>query len=368
MKATLLTLLLASASLLAESGDYVNFLRQTQFSTGLRWDMPVSESGRTSIPYVLGKDGSFFELWSLHLPSNGEIILDQRNLGQSTPTLTFEVETGDPYPHTLRTRVDQPFTMRMTAANFPVPVMTKMFFAHRGVVLPEGELAIDPDNPPELQFSNEFAVGGNGVIDMQFPASSLTGPDATKIHGVEYFTVGAIVNNNGHGNNEDDVDVSNGSVAFDPSGDFDDETLVGGKFTVRSLTRQKAVQVWPVADGAISGIEPGRRYQRVPSVRIDLHDLYPDSTTWVRLYQGSPGAPVGNPVTIGSATVVINDSVPQDRTLMIDDLGYHLKDSGSYTMEVLHQTPFGTEVLTRFTPLVIDWNLSVNGTLYSGNQ
>ena len=39
--------------------------------------------------------------------------------------------------------------------------------------------------------------------------------------------------------------------------------------------------------------------------------------------------------------------------------------TGSYTVEVLHDTPFGTDVLTQFYPLQVDMTLAVRGTLYS---
>ena len=63
----------------------------------------------------------------------------------------------------------------------------------------------------------------------------------------------------------------------------------------------------------------------------------------------------------GSA-VVIADSVPQDRVLRINDWDKALDDDGVWTLEVLHETPFGLERLDYVT-FGIDRTLEVHGSV-----
>ncbi len=101
---------------------------------------------------------------------------------------------------------------------------------------------------------------------------------------------------------------------------------------------------------------------------MTLANLYPSSTTYLRVYEGGPIATPAAPITVGSSAAVIRDSIPQNRTMLIKDLDKFLPRSGTYTLEVMHDTPFGTDVLAQFHPLVVDWKVGIRGTFYAGSQ
>ena len=70
-------------------------------------------------------------------------------------------------------------------------------------------------------------------------------------------------------------------------------------------------------------------------------------------------------IDVSDSYVLIEDVVPQDRVVTLNKLDRLLPDEGTYTFEVIHTTPFGTELLDQVYPVVIDRRLHVRGTLYA---
>ena len=124
------------------------------------------------------------------------------------------------------------------------------------------------------------------------------------------------------------------------------------------------VQVWPIAKAVISGITTGESYDVLPPVQVTLSDLYPDSRTHVRIYRGASGSG-SEPIEVEASYVIIEDIVPQDRVVTLDELDILIPEEGTYTFEVLHETPFGIDLLDQVHPVVIDRTLRVRGTLYA---
>ena len=121
------------------------------------------------------------------------------------------------------------------------------------------------------------------------------------------------------------------------------------------------VQIWPVADGSITGIAGGEviRFD-APQLTITLHDLYPDSTTYAQVYEGAPRLGADGKVVTGSALVLYGAN-PVDRTLTISDWDSVLGDDGPWTVEVLTKTPFGIDRLD-YVSFTLDRTMEVNGT------
>ena len=374
MKYTLIAFLLSAPGLFASTDQFINYVRQTEYETFVQWDVPVGDSGRMSSPQALGSLGSLYELVSVDKGTGEELPLDREFISEYSPTVTMSFETGDPYRAIPRTRVDQPVTMRIrvegggtTGGAAPV-VYDRLNIQHEGFLYSDGVLS-----PYELEgvtpeFSNEYSLDSDSEIVMEFPAATLAATDATKTEGLEMFSIAPAFNNNGHGNNADDADVSNEGKANkeDASGSIDDETFGGGKYIVSSVLDRAALQVWPIAEASISGIDATKVYEEVPPFTVALTDLYPDSRTYIRIYAGGPSSSPANPIIVGSTAAVINDAIPQDRTMTIDDLDEFIPKAGTYTVEVLHETPFGTDVLTQFYPLTIEWKIEFRGILYTG--
>ena len=66
-----------------------------------------------------------------------------------------------------------------------------------------------------------------------------------------------------------------------------------------------------------------------------------------------------------SSYVLIDDRVPQKRRVTVD-LNEYVTDGGAFTIEVLHETPFGIDILRQKT-LNVAKGLTVRGTLFSQN-
>jgi hypothetical protein len=170
----------------------------------------------------------------------------------------------------------------------------------------------------------------NGDAVINHPVSSIAGEDLTTVEGEEEFTAYAI-----------------------------SETGAG-----EEILDSAVVQVWPIALATITGLTSGESYDVVPTVQIVLADLYPDSETYLRIYKGLPGAG-GDPIEVSDSYVIIEDIVPQDRLVTLSDLDAMLPDEGTYTFEVIHTTPFGTELLDQVYPVVINRTLEIRGTLFA---
>jgi hypothetical protein len=67
---------------------------------------------------------------------------------------------------------------------------------------------------------------------------------------------------------------------------------------------------------------------------------------------------------IARASISRIDSVPQNRTLVLKSIENFFEEDGRYTIEVLHQTPFGVDMLERH-PLNIEKILRIRGTVRS---
>ena len=124
----------------------------------------------------------------------------------------------------------------------------------------------------------------------------------------------------------------------------------------------KTIQIWPVADGSISGISEGQVLRmHMPALTVTLNDLYPESTTYVQAYKGKPSLGNSGRIVPGSS-LVLRQSVPEDRILTLEDYGATFDTDGEWTMEWLTATPFGIDRLAYVT-FTIDRTITVNGTV-----
>jgi hypothetical protein len=127
------------------------------------------------------------------------------------------------------------------------------------------------------------------------------------------------------------------------------------------------LQVWPIASGAMSGIDTSVRYTEIPTIYVQLTDLYPKSETYVRAYHGSPTDSPVDPFLIPASYVKIADAIPQSRDLILKDVDDLFEKEGPYTLELIHETPFGYDILHRIHPLRVDRTIEVKMNLYSGD-
>jgi hypothetical protein len=122
------------------------------------------------------------------------------------------------------------------------------------------------------------------------------------------------------------------------------------------------VQVWAVATGKISGIETGDKIRsKAPQLTVVMNDLYPRSGTYLQAYKGPVGTAL-NRVLLASK--VLDQSTSASETLTVSDYDSAFPEDGTYTIELVTETPFGTERLDHVT-FTVNRTLVVRGLLGS---
>ena len=127
-----------------------------------------------------------------------------------------------------------------------------------------------------------------------------------------------------------------------------------------TILDSEKVQIWPIATGTISGLDPSRYYEEIPPVSVNLENLYPDSTTYLRVYQGPRREDPGKTQPVNSSYVIIEDSIPRSRDMVVRSMDQYFTEEGLHTIELLHRTPFGTDLLDS-TEINVDRTIEING-------
>jgi len=122
------------------------------------------------------------------------------------------------------------------------------------------------------------------------------------------------------------------------------------------------VQIWPVADGTISGINQGDILKMdTPTLTIAANDLYPDSQVYVQAYPGNESLGTEGTVIPGSG-LIVKEAVPQDRLITLQDWSDVITANGVWTIELLTKTPFGIDRLA-WVSFNVDKTITVNGNV-----
>lgn len=317
MKTTLAILALGCASLLGAGEGYVNFIRQNQQGTNVIWDMPVVPVGKSPSALSVETGGALFQLWTIEQAKAKDFLLDQKLVGAYLPKADVKVVTLDPYSLIPRTRVDQPFTVNINVSGLLVGMNLPMS-ADR--VLLEHHLA--NYTREKIGFSLQEAISGtpassgyiraNGTTVLKFPVTSLRHSDPTKASGEEHFVI---------------------------------HTLAENGITQTQIA-SAMVQVWPLASGEIKGIQAGDELRfQMPKLELILNDLYPRSDTYVQVYKGD--AALGKEgVRLEGSHLVLDQDRSDSRVIPLTGLDKAFEEDGTYTMEIVHETPFGVERLS----------------------
>ena len=334
MKTSLLlaiTAVLASAGispLLAEAG-YTNFVRQVQLGTKVQWDVVVPSKGTSVSPLAVDALGTRFELWTV---KSGDppvsYLLDNSFVGTFSPEGSVAIATEDKKASPPRTRADRPFDISievrglLNGADVPDGAKALKLLRHVQSYGTKGTGSnIDRGQATLL---SQTLLTTNGTIPLSYDLTSIPGGDRTKIRGEERFSLYTVDTN---------------------------EQLAS-----------KTVQIWPVADGGISGLTDGTTIRmKMPPLTVSLNDLYPESNTYVQVYKGAPALGTSGRIVPGSS-LVVRQNVPEDRVLLLEDYDAVFDDDGKWTMELLTTTPFGTDRLA-YLSFTIDRTITVNGTV-----
>ena len=339
-RAAIPCLLLAAAFVTRAHGQaadfFTNFVRQVQFPSNVVYDLPVAPTsgvdGELS-PLSIEPGGARFELWTIQNDPLTYYLLDTRYVGTYIPVADVIIRTEDPYIYTgiPRTRADRPFVVDVTTDGLlsdpdaPEAAKSVTLLRHVQSYGSDGNgVGLDRS---QATLIHQVSLVNNATHRLSYTVSSIPGADRSKIRGEERFSAFSVA----------DYQAPASQLA------------------------SMYVQIWPVADGLISGITQNQyiRY-KMPQITISLNDLYPDSRTYAQVYKGDPVLGTTGTVVPGSALIVY-EAEPQDRVLTVKDWDEALNEDGRWTMELLTVTPFGTDRLYHVT-FEVDRTIDVNAS------
>jgi len=315
MKHLLILFALATSSAFAQVG-YVNFVRQSQQSTSVVWDMPVAAKGTAPSALMIEQNGALFQLWTVEQSGGKDFLLDQKLVGAYLPVADITITTLDPNGNVPRTRVDKAFTVRvnvsglLSGSGLPLAA-TQVLLQQYVAAYPAGSFTLNPTTVVSGTPLSARNLTNNGMDTRVYPPSvqpraPIT--DTTKALGEEHFVVHAL---------------SDGTFS---------QTQLDSAF----------VQVWPVASGEIRGVIPNKIYgMDLPTPEIVLEDLYPRSDTYLLLFEGNG--------TSGPSVVV--KTYPMDRaetfstSITVPELASKVTKEGAYTLALVSDTVYGRELL-----------------------
>jgi len=302
---------------------YTNFIRQVQQPSGVIYDMSVasvSPTGGSLSALGIEPGGARYELWTVaNTTPLTNYLLDTKYVSTYIPSATVAIRTGDPYLTIPRTRADQPFYVDVTitglltgATNPAASESVNLLHYVQSYGVGGTGVGIDRNQATLLTTAS---ITTNGLQTLTYTLTAIPGSPLTKIRGEERFSVFSLADYQA------------------PS------TQLASRF----------VQIWPVTDGTIAGITSGQVIRTtMPQVTLTLNDLYPNSRSYAQIYKGNPVLGTAGTVVPGS-NLVINDTVPSNRVLLLNGYDSVFYDDGVWTMELLTVTPFGTDRLAYVT-------------------
>jgi len=316
---------------------FTNFVRQVQRppdgTPGVSRDVSVAATGEQLSPLAIEDGGARFELWTVQSDPLTVYLLDSKLVGTYVPVANVSILTEDPYTYTgiPRTRADRPFTVNvevnglLSGATDPESSKSVKLLRH---VQSYGAGGTDVNvDRSQATLLSQVSLVSNGNFRLNYSVTSIPGADRSKVRGEERFTV------------------------------FSLEDYMAPESQLSSMF----VQIWPVADGAITGFTPNEKIRfKVPQITATMNDLYPDSRTYIQVYKGDPQLGTEGAVVPGSSLIVYN-SIPESRTLIINDWDSVITEDGRWTMELLTATPFGIDRLAHVS-FDVDRTLEVNGS------
>lgn len=333
---TILTLLLIFAVILPATAtdDYTFFVRQIQMPDEAEWDVTITQKGSQQSPLAINPNGARFELWTVRSNPLTSYLLDTTYVNSYIPVAQIQITSADPYSVIPRTRADHPFRVAITVSGMSTdptsPEAARSVKILRHVQSYQGNDNGKNVNRGQATLLSQGSLNNNGAHLLEYPLTSIPGADRTKVRGEERFSVFSL----------DDFQAP--------------ESQLSSKF----------VQVWPLSDVSLSGISAGQIIKgSAPNINIHLNDLYPDSYTYVQVYQG--GQQLGTSgIKVPGSAIVVDSSVPKNEHLLLKNWDASISTDGIWTLEVITVTPFGTDRLG-YLSFEVDRSIKINGTVTS---
>jgi len=297
----------------------------------------VSDEGEQMSPLEINPGGARFELWTVMNNPLTQFLLDHKYVSADTPIAEVVIVSEDPYTVIPRTRADRPFDVWVKTdgihnhedAAASLRAVRLMRHVQSYGIDGTGD-HIDRNQASLLQ---EVFLDDSQTYHFSFPVTAIPGEDRTKVRGEERFSVFSIADTQS------------------PS----------------SQLASMYVQVWPVANGSISGITNGETLRfNTPQVTFTYEDLYPSSISFAYIYPGpaTPGDSLNldAKVILGSGPGPRYQGTPFDDTQVLNNWDIHIDQDGEWTIELRTQTPFGIDRLAYVT-FNINRSIEVQGSV-----
>ncbi len=284
-------------------------------------------SGQDYSKEPVEKGGARFELHTLQSDTLKSYHLATQYVSEFTPRADVVIRTEDTYAQTPRTRADRPFQVDFIIKDLleeGAEASKKVKVDTHVQSYGEGGDGTNLDRTQATLISTVY-IESNGTHTVSYDRHMIPGADLSKVRGEMRFTVISL----------DEYQVV-------------EPVLATGK-----------IEIWPVADGTISGIVDGQVIGfTTPPITLTLNDPYPDSRIYAQVYPGEPVLGTQGTLVPGSAKIHKND----DALPPVKDWGSALNANGTWTVEFVISTPFGIDRLDKKTP-VVDRTIKVKSSV-----
>ena len=302
----------------ADSANYTHFIRQVVMPYAVQLDLVVEPSGQTVCP-LMSQTGSRFELWTVRQSPLTSYLLDVTFVSSQLPSASVTIRSEDPYPYLPRTRADRPFQVDLSVQGLvqepQAPDSSKSVTLLKHVQPYQADGTFDQFDRFQASLLSESTITTNGTFTLDVLMHSIPGEDRTRIRGEQRFSI------------------------LTASDDLMAPAELASRF----------IQIWPVARTGISGITDGQTIgPMVPSLTFVFDDLYPSSTTFALIYKGEP-RPGATGRLVPGTLFLLNSATPQNRVATVSDYLPLFDSDGLWTLEVLTETPFGTDRMSAVT-------------------
>ena len=263
MKTKKVIALLLLGTLYASAQTEVWQTRMIQSQIGGATGIPELVQDRGSRPSLpIGENGSRFELWGWRFVDGrlaSEELLDSTEVGAYRPTAEIFITSNDPFDRFHRSRVDQPFQVKFDVKNLvdaSVPntpvAATKVEVEHWVDLYTEG--SFDGSSIESSVLFDTFVIRADAPVkELRFAVTNISAPDIARRASKERFIVYALADEN----------------------------------TPRRIIAQDEIDMMPLAEGALSGIDTTADFKSLPDFSATVHRVYPGGSTWVEVYEGS---------------------------------------------------------------------------------
>lgn len=315
------------------NAQFTNFIRQVQLpDNGVQRDVSVAAAGQIASPLEINPNGARFELHTVRTTPLTSYLLDSRYVGAYVPLGEIVIRTEDINAPSYRTRADRPFYVDVVVSGLrsgasDPDASKRVNLLHHTQSYGVGGDGSNIDRT-QATLSSQVSVAANGSQTLTYALTTIAGADRSKIRGEERFSI---------------------------------FTLPDFQIPASQLASQ-TVQIWPVADGTISGIADGETIEfSTPTLTLAINDIYPDARVYAQVYKGEKRDDGYVGTVLPGSAVAVNESVPQNRLLTVSEWDSVLTENGTWTMELLTFTPFGIDRLDWVT-FNVDRTISVRAT------